>query len=151
MREIYYPKNEALKNYVRYYLFYEAGDTKREFLVFPNPGSAIGLHKKHGFLKKEKNVYQVVDAGTDTQLLHINRIDPVKVIDEGQRETVTIVFHPLGINHFIREHLSDLIIANDNDASYIDISALTFSGFSSLVFESSTREAKITVIEEYLL
>src|SRR6266536_151309 len=109
MREHYYPENERLKKYVKYISFYQSDDTGREILVFPNSGAAIGLHKEHDFMLQEKNVYRAVTIpGHDTQLLHINRIDPVKVIDKGLRESITIVFDPLGVNHFIREDLAEL-------------------------------------------
>jgi hypothetical protein len=96
MREHYYPANEKLKQYVRYISFYQSDDSNREILVFPNSGAAIGLHKEHAFILQEKNVYRSVSTpGNDTQLLHINRIDPVKVVDKGLRESITIVFEPL--------------------------------------------------------
>src|SRR5215212_10025429 len=114
MRQIYIPQNQKLKDFVRYISFYVSDEGQRNFLVFPNPGAAIGLHKEHGFLRKEQNVFEGIQQSRSTQLLHVNRIDPVQVIDEGVRESITIVFRPMGVNYFIRDDLDALIIKNEH-------------------------------------
>ena len=149
MRQLFYPQKEELKRYINYISFYESNDGEREFLAFPNPGSAIGLHKEHGFIFKEKNTYQAINLpGEDIQLLHLNRVDPVKVIDKGKREAITIVFKPFGINHFIPGNLSDLMAANNNDPSFIN--PVSFSGFAKKVFSEKLNERKSEMIEQYL-
>ena len=150
MRKLFYPRKEELKRCIRYISFYESGDDEREFLVFPNPGSAIALHKEHGFISKEQNTYQTINLpGRDIQLLHINRIDPVRVIDKGKREVITIVFKPFGVNYFILpENLSDLKATNNNDPSFINLTS--FKDFANKVFSERSYERQSEVIEEYL-
>jgi AraC-like DNA-binding protein len=149
MRQLLYPRKEKLKRYIRYISFHRSGDDKREFLVFPNPGSAIGLHKEHGFISTEKNTYQTINLpGEHIELLHLNRVDPVKVIDKGKREVITIVFKPFGVNHFIRQNLSDLKASNNNDPSFINF--VPFKDFAKKVFAEKSHEGQLEVIEEYL-
>jgi hypothetical protein len=51
MRQLFYPLQKKLKRCIRYISFYESGDDEREFLVFPNPGSAIALGPIAEYLK----------------------------------------------------------------------------------------------------
>jgi AraC-like DNA-binding protein len=151
MRETFCPGNDMLKKYVNYIAFYEMPEGEREFFVFPNPGSAIGLQKEHSFISTDQNVYGVVDMpGEYTALLHVNRMDPVKVIDHGCRAGVTIVFHPLGICHFIPKALSELVEAHGGDPSYIPMSDI-FPGFAKEVFSRTSNVSKLEFIEQYLL
>jgi AraC-like DNA-binding protein len=151
MRETYFPKNTLLKQYIKYISVYQSEDRKREFFVFPNPGSAIALHKKHIFLQKEKNVFRSFQTEADSQLLHINRIDPVHVIDEGRKTSITIVFHPLGVNHFFPGSLSEIITAAGNEYSYIDINRYSFSGLADLVFQKTDTAEQLELIERFLV
>jgi hypothetical protein len=122
MRVAFAPKNDRLKEFIKYISFYAPEKELRQFLVFPNPGSAISLYRQHTYYPKEPNVYCTLPTeGKDTEMLQVNRIDPVKVIDEESREVVTIVFHPLGVNHFITTSLSELVGKN-GDYSFIPLS-----------------------------
>lgn len=151
MREHYYPANEKLKKYVKYISFYRSDDDAREFVVFPNPGAAIGLHKEHHFIPREKNVYRATNTpGRNIQLLHVNRIDPVKVIDKGKREAITIVFEPLGVNHFIPGNLSELVKVNNDDPSFITFLPF-FNGFADNVFNENSIESQLQQVEAFLL
>lgn len=151
MRELFYPRNETLKKYIKYISFYRSDDDARAFLVFPNPGSGVGLHKQHGFVSHEKNIYQSVGTpGNDSELLHINRIDPVKVIDNGIREVITIVFQPLGVNKFIQGNLSDYVKNHNNDPSFI-AGVPSLKEFAKMVFAKNSIEEQGVVIEKFLL
>jgi AraC-like DNA-binding protein len=151
MREDHFPTSDLLKKYVSYISFSQSVEGKKAFLVFPNPGAAIGLHKHHGFLQEEKNVYRAVNSHHHSQLLHTNRLDPVKVLDEGERESITIVFYPLGISHFLKADLSDVIKNAGGEHSYIDISNYNFAGFADMVFSETSKAKQVDVIENFLL
>ncbi|HEV7781191.1 MAG TPA: helix-turn-helix domain-containing protein [Chitinophagaceae bacterium] len=102
-------------------------------------------------MQEQKNVFRSFRTEADTQLLHINRIDPVHVIDEGQKTSITIVFEPLGINHFFSESLSGIIATAGNEYSYIDISRYSFLGFADLVFQSTDTAEQLELIERFLV
>ncbi len=151
MRENYYPKNELLKKHISYVSFSQSDKEKREFFVFPNPGAAIALHNKHRFVQQQKNVFRTVRIDAGAVLLHTNRIDPVKVIDEGEKQSFTIVFRPLGVNPFFRENLSEILESAGGEHSYIDISAYGYSSFPDTIFQQSEIEKQLGLIEEFLL
>jgi AraC-like DNA-binding protein len=154
MREFYYPDRAELKKHVKYISFHKPDDNeKKELFVFPNPGTAIALHRDMRFERSEKNTYKVVGTpGIFTQLLHINRIDPVKVIDTVKKENITIVFNPSGVNHYIWGNLSDLVKGNRADPSYIPLEKFfSYQDFSKNVFSIRSRKEQLTFIGEYLL
>ena len=151
MRITYFPKSDLLKKYISYISFLRTEKGKREFLVFPNPGAAIALHNKHSFIADGKNTFRTTDTKNSAQLLHTNRIDPVRVLDEGERESITIVFRPLGVNHFINEPLEQLIARSGGEHSYIDISAYGFSNLGDTVFNHTTIEEQLAIIEKFFL
>ena len=153
MREFYYPQSATLKKHIKYISFHAPPDNEpREFLVFPNPGTAIALYSNLVFEPFGKNTHRSVKApGNFSQLLHVNRIDPVKVIDTARTENITIVFYPLGVNHYIPGYLCDLVKKN-GDPSYIPLEQFFPSdGFSKKVFSLGSRPHQLSFIEEYLL
>jgi AraC-like DNA-binding protein len=145
------PKSGILRKYISYISCSKTDTGKKQFLVFPNPGAAIALHNKHTFFSDGKNTFRTKDSENSTQLLHTNRIDPVRVIDEGERETITIVFHPLGVNQFFKEQLDQLYHNAGGEHSYIDISPYSFSGFADSVFNQNSIEDRLSLIEEFFL
>lgn len=151
MRNNHFPVSALLRKYISYISFVKSEEGRREFLIFPNPGAAIALHKKHRFIQDHKNVFHTIDTEENVQLLHTNRINPVKVIDEGVRESITIVFRPLGVNHFFNESPDKLLESGGREHSYIDISSFGFSGFAESVFSQLSLEKKLSRIEEFLL
>jgi len=154
MREFYYPQSARLKKHIKYISFHTPPDNEpREFLVFPNPGTAIALYRDLVFQPFGKNTHRSLKApGNFSQLLHINRIDPVKVIDTARTPNITIVFYPPGVNHYIPGHLCDLVKKNDGDPSYIPLEKFfPFDGFSKKVFSLKTRREQLSFMEEYLL
>ena len=150
MRKNLFPGNDLLKKYISYISFSRTDTGKKAFLVFPNPGAAIALHRNHTFIQEDKNIFKTKDSPESVQLLHTNRIDPVKVIDEGEKETITIVFKPLGVNHFLKEDLSDLVKAAGGAHSYIDLSPYGFADFANQVFRLTGTENQLRYIEDFL-
>jgi len=154
MREFYYPDRAELKKHVKYISFHTPDDNERqEFFVFPNHGTAIALHRDLRFELCEKNTYKCVSTpGIFIQLLHINRIDPVKVVDTIKKENITIVFNPSGVNHYIWGNLSDLVNGNQGDPSYIPLeNFFSYHDFSKNVFSIRSREEQLNFIWDYLL
>ena len=152
MRDFYYPQSATLKKHIKYISFHTPPDNEpKEFLVFPNPGTAIALYSDLIFEPFGKNTYRSVRVpGNFSQLLHINRIDPVKVIDKGLRESITIVFNPLGVNHFIRGDLAELVKANNGDPSFITRLPF-FNGFAKMVFAENSIGSMLLHVEKFLL
>jgi AraC-like DNA-binding protein len=151
LRTNHFPKADKIKKYISYISFSKTDKGKKEFLVFPNPGAAIALHNKHAFFQDGSNTFRTKDSENSTQLLHTNRIDPVRVIDEGERETITIVFAPSGVNQFFNEQLDQILKNANGEHSYIDISPYGFTGFADAVYSHSSIEGQLSYIEGFFL
>jgi hypothetical protein len=153
MREFYYPQSATLKKHIKYISFHTPPDNEpREFLVFPNPGTAIALYSNLVFEPFGKNTHRSVKVpGNFSQLLHINRIDPVKVIDTGKNRKHHDRLLSAWRKSLYPGHLCDLVKKN-GDPSYIPLEQFfPFDGFSKKIFSLGSRPHQLSFIEEYLL
>ena len=124
MFEIIGPRNDSLKQSIDYIFSFSCDDPnfERQLIIFPNTGSAITFYfdtefrevSSQKFISEEKK-------GNNGMVLHINRIDPIEIIERGRQEMVTVVFKVLGINHFISASLDE--ISRDQNPTAINISA----------------------------
>jgi AraC-like DNA-binding protein len=149
--EYYYPQNDILKKYIRYISFYSSDVPTKEYLVFPNHGAGMVLCRNLEFKPLGGNTYlskETRDIYRNT--LHINRIDPVKMIEQGKQEKITVVFEPLGINRFINEPLSELLTQVED--KYISLEQMPrFLNFSEKVYAYTNPDQQVAFIENYLL
>jgi AraC-like DNA-binding protein len=149
--EYYYPKSSTLKKHIRYISFYASDEKEKEYLVFPNHGAAMVLGANLHFQPLSKNTFLSKESpGEYRNTLHVNRIDPVKIIEQGHQEKITIVFEPLGLNHFIYEPLSEFLDHSSLNNYNIEQSQ-RFPNFAKQVFGCHTFEQKLECIENYLL
>jgi AraC-like DNA-binding protein len=124
MFETFEPENIFLKQWIDYIFHYSSGDPgfERQLIIFPNTGAAVTFYfnvefrglSSQKFVSKEKK-------GHNGVVLHINRVEPIEIIERGRQERITVVFKTLGINHFIAASL-DEVCRNQNPTA-INISA----------------------------
>ena len=117
------PTNIFLKQWIDYIFHYSTDDPnhERQLIIFPNVGAAITFYfdvnfgeiSAQKFLSEEKKGHSGV-------VLHINRIDPIEIIERGRQDRITIVFKTLGINHFISASLEE--VARNQNPTNINIS-----------------------------
>ena len=152
MRVAYYPTDILIRQHVKYISFYKPTDEPQRFMVFPNPGAAITLYKNHSYHLTTDNVYCTYPTpGHDSVMLQVNRIDPVKVVDVVRGVVVTIVFHPLGVSHFLPLTVRQIVTNNKGDQSFIPLTGLWLDGFAESVFEMASEEDALRKIEDGLL
>ena len=112
MLETVYPQNDLLKKYIRYIYRFSTDDPcfKRRLVVFPNTGSAITLYQNCDFHSIDnQNFVSIEKQGSNDVIMHLNRIDPVTMREEGRQKRLVIVFKPLGINQFMNEPPGELL------------------------------------------
>lgn len=124
MLEIIGPKKDFLKQWIEYIFRYSSDDPnfERQLVIFPNTGAALTFYfdgefsevSSQKFISKEKK-------GNNGTVLHINRSEPVEIIERGRQERVTVVFKPFGINHFLSTSLYE--ISRDQNPTAIKISS----------------------------
>ncbi len=124
MLETIFPRNNLLKKYIRYIYQFSSDDPhfKRQLVIFPNVGSAIAIYKNIDFFSENDQQFLSHEKqGSSGVILHLNRIDPITIKEEGRQKRIVIVFKPLGINQFMSESPAELL--RINNPSLISITA----------------------------
>ena len=147
------PQNIFLKQWIDYIFHYSNDDAahERQLIIFPNVGSAITFYfdvefselGKQQFISREK-------TGHDGVVLHINRIDPVEIIEHGRQDRITIVFKTLGVNHFLSGALEE-VSSNQNPTNiHISEADKRYAGLLQVLHSISSPQ-KINAIEDFFV
>jgi AraC-like DNA-binding protein len=122
MLEVIGPKNDFLKKWIDYIFRYTSdySNFERRLIIFPNIGAAVTFYfdcefyevSSQQFISEEKK-------GSNGVVLHINRFEPIEIIERGRQERLTVVFKAFGINHFIPTSLQE--ISRNQNPSAISI------------------------------
>jgi AraC-like DNA-binding protein len=147
------PQNPLLQKHIEYVLFAreEKVDAVKKYIVFPNAGSALIFYSNSHFeaLGGAKFISSY-RRGANGVLLHINRMDPVEIIEKGRQEYTAVVFRPCGLNYFLQSSLQDL--QGRQDPSFIRFSgAHDFFNRFSETFAGITPLKKLAVLEEFFI
>jgi AraC-like DNA-binding protein len=148
----YYPFSPLLKKYIQYYYFMQSeGDLETSYFVFPNTNTSVNIHKNVSHSVTDNHV-EVTGTGikNNIAILMGMRELPVRVDLKGQLDKITIVFHPLGINHFLNEPYLNLaggtnrvLHAWNENPQYLDLMAAFYATGDQL--------KRIQLLESFLL
>jgi AraC-like DNA-binding protein len=114
--ETIFPRSDLLKKYVRYIYQFSSDDPnfERQLVIFPNVGSAIAVYKNVDFFpENDQQFLSREKQGSSGVILHLNRIDPITIKEEGRQKRIVIVLKPLGINQFMNEPPGELLKINN--------------------------------------
>lgn len=147
MLEAYFPSDERLAPYVRYIYVQENGD--QQFTVFPNMGAAITIYENAQILKMGEGHFSARASTSSGAILHTMRLSPVEISDVGTLRKISIVFHPLGINHFISKPLCDIVAGMD-----VSMIPCPLKGLTSLLQDlkkTGDPKGKVVAVERWLI
>lgn len=103
---------EELKKYVACYYFLKSDDqnfSSRHY-SFPHTYNALSIYKDSSFDSKPSNFNARQSLTPNYQLfIQVKKQAPLMVNISGKINRVTILFKDFGINHFITEHLSNIM------------------------------------------
>jgi len=151
--QTFYPQNPVLKKYVEYYYFLKttSHDFTSIYYAFPNTLQAFNIHRHsrceinslstivHG---DKKNKYLMIVQGKHEL--------PLFVQLRGVLDKVTVIFKPLGLNHFIKSPL--IKIAGKASQVFTEwCDDENYEGFLSLFYSTDDNKKRIHLLEEYLL
>jgi len=125
MIKVFYPENEILKRWIKYFYQQTNPTAQQRFVVFPNIGSAITIYENAQFSKIAEQQFVAKEANNLQAVLHLMRTDPVEITDIGILKKISIVFKPLGINQFIKTNLQELFDGHDRSYVPINLKGLT--------------------------
>jgi len=151
--ETFYPQNPILKQHIAYYYFYknDASDFKTAYYSFPNVTTPINIHRNVSVRIHETSV-RVSENQSPNYAVIVNQIRdaPLLVNWEGKLDKVTIVFKPLGLNHFIKEPLSEAIHGMTQIFNCWN-NAPDFNSFLPSFYACSENYSRVVLLEAFLL
>lgn len=147
------PKNKLLKEIIEYYYFQKTNSDNfsANYYAFPNTLHALNIHKN---ITCKINSHQVKITGVKRKnyLMVLNgRYElPLHVQQKGKIDKVTIVFKPLGFNHFINAPFNK--IAEHPTQIFTEwIKTKNCLTFLKQFFSELDNNKRIVMLENYLL
>lgn len=143
--------NEVLKPYISYFYFHISTQEnfQKSFTFYPNFKHAITAYAGSKSIKMHVGSHKIVPSETVNVLYTMNYDKAYQVFLSGVFSKIGIVFHPLGINHFID---TDLVkIYNLDDSHTFTHFGDAFNEVLTCVFETEELDTKQQLLEDFLI
>jgi len=149
----FYPQNEILKAHIEYYYFLKTGSKNfhTAYYSFPNTNHSFNIHKNvsceilpssTSVFGDNKNKYLTIVQGRYQS--------PLLVRLQGEIDKITIIFKPLGINHFIDKPFAS--IANQHSQIFTEWQDdPNFEFFLEKFYNTVDNNRRIKQLENFLL
>ncbi len=151
--DAFYPTHPLLKQAIEYYYFQksESSNFITEYYAFPNTLLPLNIHENVTCKIKDHYV-NVAGVKQKNYLMILNgRYEiPLHVQQKGKINKVTIVFKPLGLNHFITASFCE--VAQKPTQIFKEwMKTNNCSTFLNQLFSEDDNEKRILILENYLL
>ena len=144
------PRDKSLLKHIAYYYFHESQDEhfSKDIVYHPHYLVALNVYSKVK-VKWDENGKTYVPTTSDEKevILTVNNKTSREVRLRGVFNKIGIVFHPLGINHFIDTPLCQLL--KSTRASTFNYFGDAFLDTSRAVFDASTLADKRNVLDTF--
>lgn len=150
--DAFYPNNFLLKNCIEYYYFQktDTDDFSTEYYAFPNTVLPLNIHKN---ICCNINDHKVNVTGVKQEnylmLLNGRYTLPLHVQQKGKIDKVTIIFKPLGLNHFIKHSLNK--VAQYPTQIFTEWNEINTLLFLNQFFKERDNNMRIALLENHLL
>ncbi|RPD41420.1 helix-turn-helix domain-containing protein [Chitinophaga barathri] len=151
--QVFYPEAPALKRHIEYYYFLKTEDDGfcSNYYAFPHINQSFNIHRNISCEIDQLSVRIQHDPANDyCCILQGKYSNPLQVALQGKLDKVTIIFKPLGINHFIKPALGDIakqssqiFTAWDGDAYY--------HRFLKAFYQTDDFRSRLLLLENFLL
>jgi len=144
------PKDKNLLKWIAYYYFHESKDENfsKDIIYHPHYLVALNVYKNVSIqFNKNGRTYVPVKHDLKEIILTINNRTSKQVRLRGAFNKIGVVFHPLGINHFINKPLNRIV--TNNRVSSFEYFGEDFLNTSNLVFSESSLESKGKLLDTY--
>lgn len=146
-----YPVSAALKDHIYCYYFYESDDEDYTNIhySFPHVYNALTIYSAADIELSSLSLKAVGNQWAPAScVLQGKRQSPLKVELTGKFKRVTIIFKPLGLNHFIRCPLSKVM---GKDPSYFTLwQGNDFDQLVQTMFNAREFSAQLSYLEGFL-
>jgi AraC-like DNA-binding protein len=151
--ETFYPVDRRLKACIEYYYFLksDSDDFISEYFVFPNTMQALNIHKNIRYKISDQIVKVTGIADNNFEMLLQGRfVSPLHAQLVGRLNKITIIFKPLGLNHFIKSSF-DKISAKPTQIFFEWENHEKHHDFLMNFFRESNNIRRVEILEKYLL
>lgn len=150
--QTYYPQNPILKKYIEYYYFLrtDSSDFNNTYYSFPNTLQSFNIHKNADceikpnytgiFESKENKYFTIVQGHYDVPLL---------VNLRGRLDKVTIIFKPLGLNHFINKTFKE--VSGKHSQVFNEWESPKYTSFLDAFYLTFDEKERGVLLEEFLI
>lgn len=148
----YYPRDPLLAKCIQYYYFMRSDPGfSTAYFVFPNTNISITIHKDINYVIGNHSI-TVSGSQNNNQVILVQGIRelPVFVSLAGELDKLTIAFHPLGLNHFIRDTYLDVAAKETQLCSTWDNNE-QYNTFIKAFYLTHDHDQRISLLEEFLL
>ncbi len=105
------PNNSFLRQYISYYYFHKSLDNsvEKRFIYYPNIKNALTIYKNSKVTFNENQSRTEPDSKTNFSILYSGIQKQLRITEIiAPFDKIGIVFNELGINHFVKEPLSNI-------------------------------------------
>ncbi len=109
--QIFYPQSEKLKTLIKlYYVHYSEDENYVDQLTyFPNHMTTFSAYRGTTIVKEQYQRIHRSNTSEEWHFLLMHKIDRSRsIITKGSFFKITVVFYPLGLNHFLSKHIVDV-------------------------------------------
>lgn len=143
------PKNELVAKYVAYYYFHVSDnpDFSKKFFFYPNYKHALTIYKKSDVSVSTEG--SLVMPSSEDKMVHfysINTDKNIKVELHGVFNKIGIVFNPLGLNHFIKDSLSNFF---DRSINKFDCFGVDFIKVLEKIYAEADAEKRAGLLDDF--
>jgi AraC-like DNA-binding protein len=145
------PRLKELKPLIKLYYFHQSDDENaiEKITYFPNYATTINVYKISTIISDSLSRTHENEVNNQYLKLLVGKIDKSReVIQKGAYNKVTIVFNPLGLNHFIDAPVSEII---EDHFSIFNYYGESFDKMLDKVFSTDNMESKGDLLDQFFL
>lgn len=144
------PSNKSLSKYIAYYYFHHAQDhsLKKHFVYYPHHKNAVTVYKNSRIIYAPHFSASVPCSHTPISMLYSGIQTQYRIAEiQAPFNKIGIVFHSLGINHFLKKHLHQVLSPSDNKS--FDHFGTAFTEACLTVYEQTSIEEKVRILDRF--
>jgi AraC-like DNA-binding protein len=144
------PKNEILKRYVQYFLFFKKDDGYfLNYTTFPNVNFCLALYKENSISYESKNINlcKITNGGSIKSRFYGFHKMPFRVDINSSLDQICVIFRPSAIRAFTKESYDDLM---DSEGIFEELFA-SDKYLLEKIFEINELDKRAAQLEHLLL
>lgn len=146
-----FPEKAELKKYIKlYYVHYSHDpDFYEQSTYFPNFTVTLNVYRHSKVVWDDLSRTHLPDPQVRFQILLVGKFDKSRSITtQGKFQKLSIVFHPLGLNHFVKEPLATII---QDHFSFFNYFGPAFDKLLDRVFAMDDLEKKRVLLDDFFI